>query len=377
MRDACSAIAPGRVEFLGNHIDYNGGKVLGAAIDGIVCALARPRKERTIRLFSETFEDAVVETSLDDLSRREGRESWANYPLGILRALKEASLAPPASFELILTTDLPLSAGLSSSAAVELATALALLQLGGHTLEKVELARLCRRAENEFVGLPCGILDQGVSVFGEKDHLVLIDCSRETFATLPLPSDTFLWVFDTGIKHDLVDSLYATRHEECSQALAILRKQHPALPCLAAADEKMLASIDLPETLSKRSRHVVEEAARVEKAVELLRERTKPEEIGALLFTSHESSRNLFENSCLELDFLVDDLRDRPGILGARLTGGGFGGAVLAWTDQTFTQPQADVTANSYENNFGKRPDIRKFKASEGARITDPLARPE
>ena len=231
MRDARSAIAPGRVEFLGNHLDYNGGKVLGAAIDGIVCALARPREKRTIRLFSETFEDAVVLASLDDLSQREGRESWANYPLGILWTLKEEGLSPPAGFELILTTDLPISAGLSSSAAVELATALALLQLGGHTLEKVELARLCRRAENEFVGLPCGILDQGVSAFGEKDHLVLIDCSKETFATLPLPNDTCLWVFDTGIKHDLVDSLYTTRHEECSQALTMLRKLHPALPC--------------------------------------------------------------------------------------------------------------------------------------------------
>ena len=283
IRDARSAIAPGRVEFLGNHIDYNGGDVLGAAIDGVVCALARPREERTIRLFSETFEDAVVETSLDNLSPREDQESWTNYPLGILRALKEANLAPPAGFELIITTDLPLSAGLSSSAAVELAAALALLQLGGHTLEKVELARLCRRAENEFVGLPCGILDQGVSAFGEEDHLVLIDCSKETFATLALPSDTCLWVFDTGIKHDLVDSLYSTRHDECAQALETLRQNQPDLPCLAACEAEALAASSLPEPIALRARHVVEETARVEQAVTLLEEKAPPAEIGKLL----------------------------------------------------------------------------------------------
>ena len=210
MKDFRSAEAPGRIEFLGNHIDYNGGKVLGAAINGIVCALARPLKEQTIRLFSESFENDVIETSLNDISPRKGSESWANYPLGVLWSLKEAKLAPPSGFELILTTDLPLAAGLSSSAAVELATALALLQLGEHELGKSNLARLCRRAENEFVGVPCGILDQGVCAHGEKDHLVLIDCEKENFSTVPLPQNSCLWIFDTGIKHDLVDSLYAT-----------------------------------------------------------------------------------------------------------------------------------------------------------------------
>ena len=154
MQDFRCGEAPGRIEFLGNHIDYNGGKVLGAAINGIVCALVRSRKEPTIRLFSESFENDVVETSLRDFSPRKGSEFWANYPLGVLWALKEAGLAPSSGFELILTTDLPLAAGLSSSAAVELASGLALLQLGGHELCKSDLARLCRRAENEFVGLP-------------------------------------------------------------------------------------------------------------------------------------------------------------------------------------------------------------------------------
>ncbi|MBL64094.1 MAG: galactokinase [Opitutae bacterium] len=376
MKDARMAQAPGRIEFLGNHLDYNGGPVLGAAIDGIVCALAMPREEPTIRLFSESFEDAVVETSLDDASPRKGPEAWSNYPLGILWALREKGLAPTQGFELILTTDLPLSAGLSSSAAVELATALALLQLGDHTLDKTELARLCRRAENEFVGMPCGLLDQGVSAHGEANKLVRIDCRDETFSTLPFPENTELQVFDTGLKHDLVDSLYSTRHEECGDALEALRKNQPDLPCLAAADAEALAASSLPEPIAQRARHVIEETARVEQAVALLEDKAPPEEIGPLLFASHASSRELFANSCPELDFLVDDLQGKPGVLGARLTGGGFGGAVLAWTSHEFSGEVAEQTIEAYQKTFGKRPEIHKFKVSEGALALDPLAKP-
>ncbi len=369
------AQAPGRIEFLGNHVDYNGGRVLGAAIDGIVCALASPREDPSIRLFSETFENAVVETTLDDASARKGPESWANYPLGILWALREKGLAPTSGFELILTTDLPLSAGLSSSAAVELATALALLQLGDHTLDKTELARLCRQAENEFVGMPCGLLDQGVCAHGEVDRLVLIDCRKESFSTLPLPENTYLWTFDTGIKHDLVDSLYSTRHDECRQALEALRENQPDIPCLAEASSENLSTSSLPDTLSTRALHVIEEDARVEQAVTLLQEKAPPVEIGELLFASHASSRDLFDNSCPELDFLVDDLQGKPGVLGARLTGGGFGGAVLAWTDRKFFDTLAEETVEAYQKTFGNRPKVHKFKVSHGARAIDPLSK--
>ncbi len=372
-KDARWAEAPGRIEFLGNHLDYNGGKVLGAAIDGRVSALAMPRDDGTIRLFSETFEDAVVETTLDDLSPREDHESWANYPLGILWALHEKGLAPACGFNLILTTNLPLSAGLSSSAAVELATALSLLQLGNHTLGKLDLARLCRHAENEFVGVPCGILDQGVSTHGEKGHLVLIDCRKESFSTLKLPGETYVWVFDTGIKHDLVDSLYATRNNECTEAIKRLQEQEGNLSCLAEVKAEMLSEAKLPNILSKRSRHVIEETIRVEQAIELLRSEANPKEIGSLLFASHESSRDLFENSCPELDFLVDDLKNRKGVLGARLTGGGFGGATLSWTNEAFTKSEAEGVARTYENKFGVRPEIHKFEVSDGARIITDL----
>jgi len=375
-KDFTAAEAPGRIEFLGNHLDYNGGRVVGTAIDAIVCALAKPLDNNKVRLFSETFEDAVIESTLERLDRKEGREFWANYPIGILKVLQMEGLAPPSGFELILTTDLPQSAGLSSSAAVELATALALLQLGNHNLKKDELARLCRKAENEFVGLPCGILDQGVSAHGEKDHLVIIDCSKEHFETVPMPKQTEFWIFDSGIKHDLVDSLYKTRHRECLDALDCLRKNHPELPFLAAATIPMLDSKQLPGKLKRRTRHVIEETARVDKAVKLLRSGGAPHEIGTLLFESHESSKALFENSMHELDFLVESLGTCHGVLGARLTGGGFGGAVMGWTTKQFSKSSAEKVADSYKEKFGYSPKVHNFKASDGARAIDPLKKP-
>jgi galactokinase len=223
--------------------------------------------------------------------------------------------------------------------------------------------------------MPCGLLDQGVSAHGEEDRLVLIDCLQENFSTLPLPADTCLWILDTGIKHDLVDSLYSTRHAECAQAIEVLRRGQPDLPCLAAASIDQLNSDSLPEPIAKRARHVIEETARVEQAVDMLQAKVTPSEVGALLFESHFSSRDLFENSCPELDFLVDDLRGKPGVLGARLTGGGFGGAVVAWTDHTFSESLAGKTGEAYQKNFGNHPKVHKFKISDGARPIDPLAK--
>ena len=377
MKDACMGQAPGRIEFLGNHLDYNGGEVLGAAIDGIVCALVIPREDNKVHLFSESFEGHEVIVSLDDINRQEGPLSWSNYPLGVLWALQENGLGLNCGFHLVLTTDLPLSAGLSSSAAVELATAMALLQLGNQKLEKIELARLCRRAENEFVGMPCGLLDQGVSAHGEEGKLVRIDCLKEAFSTLPFPENTELWVFDTGIKHDLVDSLYSKRHKECAQALDALRENQPDLACLAAANAKNLDTSSLTEALAMRARHVIDESARVEQAVSLLKKKAPPKEIGELLFASHASSRDLFDNSCPELDLLVDELGKHEGVFGARLTGGGFGGAVLAWTDQKFSKDLSEETVSAYQKTFGNRPKVHKFKVSEGAQAIDPLARKE
>ncbi|MEC7801648.1 MAG: galactokinase family protein, partial [Verrucomicrobiota bacterium] len=185
-KDWCFSFAPGRIEFLGNHLDYNGGDVLGMAVNAGIYCLGVPDSENKpdgntksknrFSLFSENFEDAVWEGQLDNIERQDGKFAWTNYCLGVLKELQERDLAPSEGFRLIFTSNLPTSVGLSSSAALELASALTILQLAEKSLPTKELASLCRSAENQFVGLPCGILDQGTSAFGKKDHLVHIDC---------------------------------------------------------------------------------------------------------------------------------------------------------------------------------------------------------
>ena len=206
--------APGRIEFIGNHTDYNGGKVLGAAIDRHVKVAVSRRADRQVHLRS-VVEPQPVECSLDALRPLESGGLWANYPLGVLVGLMEAGMEVPTGLNLLVTSDLPTGAGLSSSAAIELATAMALCGLHRFSLPREHLVALCRRAENHFVGMPCGILDQGVSCFGEPDHLVLIDCRDLTFTTVPLPPGVHFWIFNTNVKHRLVESLYALRHREC------------------------------------------------------------------------------------------------------------------------------------------------------------------
>jgi galactokinase len=368
-KGAVASFAPGRIEFLGNHLDYNGGLVLGAAINAGIYASATPNKGNDIRLCSESFEDAIVETNLESFSRQEGKNSWANYCLGVLKVMQDLGLAPRTGFSLTLKTDLPVSVGLSSSAALELASALALAQLADQKLDRKELVRICRRAENEFVGVPCGILDQATSAFGREDHLVLIDCEKEDFSTLPLPSNSRLWVFDSGIKHDLVDSHYAQRHDECQLALGLIQKNTGSPSCLAKANEPLLEEADLPTLVKKRALHVVREQKRVRLFHEGLQNKTNPKTLGLLLTDSHNSSSEFFENSCPELDALVQFLVECEEVLGARLTGGGFGGAVLAWTTTEFKQTEADEIANSYKKQFGHCPQTHCFTPSRGASI--------
>lgn len=371
MKGSTAAFAPGRIEFLGNHLDYNGGLVLGAAIDAGIYALANPRKDQVIRLFSESFEKAVVETTLNGFPKQEGEKSWANYCLGVLKVMMEEGLAPSTGFSLTFTSSLPISAGLSSSAALELASALAIAELANKKIPLKDLVGICRKAENDFVGMPCGILDQATSAFGKRDHLVLIACETENVSSLPMPSGSRLWVIDSGIKHDLVDSHYATRNQECQDALSLIREINPDLTCLAQADEQLIDQANLPESIRKRALHVVREQERVRLLQKGLAQKSSLPELGKLLTHSHHSSRELFENSCPELDALVQSLIKHEEVLGARLTGGGFGGAVLAWTTTEFKQTDADKITTSYERQFEHRPATHCFSPAKGASIED------
>jgi galactokinase len=366
---AACGYAPGRLEFIGNHVDYNGGLVIGAAIDRGVQVAATRRADRRVRVFSPAY-GSVVEVDLAGLAPLRGPTAWANYPLGVVWSLQKNAGAFPVGFDLAIAGDLPAGAGLSSSAALELATAVVLRELFGLPIETLALARWCRQAENEFVGMPCGILDQGVSAFGQAGRLVLLDCRAETFQPLPLPETARFWVFNTGAKHALLDSLYATRRRECEDALKVLQQFHPQARCLAnlsSADvERHRASL-IPDQLS-RVRHVTREIERVRAAAAAL-EKGDLAAVGKLLVASHQSSRELFANSCPELDFLVEHLVPLPGVYGARLTGGGFGGAVMALTNPEFTAETAAPAIAAYTKQFGHAPLVFSTRTGPGARV--------
>ena len=339
------SMAPGRIEFLGNHTDYNGGCVMGATLNMGVYAAISERDDTKIRLTSASHGNTpIVEASLDNLVPfGAGRNSWANYPLGVLKVLIDEGAKAERGFDIAFWSDLPSGAGLSSSAAIELASAKVMSIFYEKEInDPVHLARIGRLAENTFVGLPCGILDQGTSAHGRKDHLVFIDCREESFHTYPLSEGTSFWVFNTHKKHSLVDSLYAQRHDECMQARDTLQKTYNNIEhlCDLTAPQVEACELDLPAASFKRAIHVTNENERVKRAAALLAS-GKSHAVGELMFQSHESSKTLFENSIPELDFLVDALKGKDGVLGARLTGGGFGGAVVAWADHTFTEVTA------------------------------------
>lgn len=356
--------APGRIEFIGNHTDYNGGTVLGAAIDRSVWVALAPRDDGR-RRFASASEGEVVELAAGNPAKQTGAAAWTNYPLGVIAALPEFGLEAPAGFDFLALSDLPTGAGLSSSAAIELASALAFLGATNQSPDREVVVKVGRHAENHFVGVPCGILDQGVSGFGRRDHLVFIDCRGPTFSTAPLPASARFWIFNTHTKHALVDGLYAARHRECMEAARLL-----GVPLLADLTPAQLAarSGQLPPVEARRARHVVEEIARVDACVEALRAGDLGA-VGALLTASHRSSQRLFENSTAELDFLVDALVARPGVSGARLTGGGFGGAVMALTNPDFGEADARAVADAYRGRFGGELEILQTRTGDGAEV--------
>lgn len=365
---AVTSRAPGRIEFIGNHTDYNGGMVMGVAVDRGVTLEAGLHEGSKVRI-TTTHGETAIEIDLAKIVPQKGTRVWANYVLGVLSVMRERGMKLSQGVEMHVQSDLPSGAGLSSSAALELSVGLALSKLYDFPMDKATLARVGRRAENEFVGMPCGILDQGVSAFGEKDSIVRIDCAKEEFSVLPMPAGLRFWVFNTMEKHNLVESLYATRHGECMEAFRLLKEAGCAAACLAAVSPAEVRRAKLPAILEMRALHVTEEHRRVI-AMSAALEKGDTAEMGRLLSASHESSRALFENSTEKLDALVQILGRTRGVIGARLTGGGFGGAAMALAFHSFGEAEAADVCAEFEHNFpGSKPSVFSAAAGEGARL--------
>ncbi|WP_323960780.1 galactokinase [Arthrobacter sp. JZ12] len=320
--------APGRVNVIGEHTDYNDGFVLPFAIDRATLVAASVREDSTVRV-SSTFSDGdVVVAELDGLAAGDV-EGWAAYPVGVLWALREAG-HPVRGMDLLIDSQVPVGAGLSSSAAIECAVAVAANELFAVGLAGPDLALIGQRAENEMVGAPTGLMDQSASLLGKKGHAVFLDCrSRETeLVPLPLQDEGLaLLVIDTRVSHAHATGGYAARRRACEVGADVMGV--PALRDLSEADLEEASGLLDDETF-RRVRHVVTENTRVQEAVELLRAEG-PRAIAPLLDSSHVSMRDDFEISCPELDLAVDSSRG-AGALGARMTGGGFGGSAIALT---------------------------------------------
>jgi galactokinase len=319
-----SAYAPGRVELLGNHTDYNQGVVLAAAIDRGLTVSGKARADDVV---SFTSRDRA-EVRLTSVAPQE-KQRWANYPLGVVQQLQRGGYNLR-GFDASVSGDVPTGAGLSSSAAFEVATAGFIMKLHGFKIAPLEVAKLCQRAENEFVGVQSGLLDQITSVFGRADHLVYLDCQSEEVRTIPFPAGFALVIADSGMKHSLVAGEYNARREECAAAARSLGVRTLREVTPQRLDE---ARPSMDPLLYRRALHIVGENDRVWRAIAAL-QNGDAATIGQLMNASHESSRVNFENSTPELDSLTTRARSLPGVLGSRLTGGGFGGGSVSLVRQ-------------------------------------------
>jgi galactokinase len=361
--------APGRVNLLGEHTDYNDGFVLPMAIDARITLLGALNGTNEVNLYSLDFE-AKDSFSLEAITQTEIHR-WSNYIRGVCDLLQKDGYNL-AGMDIVLQGNVPLGAGLSSSAALEVATALFVDKLNDLKINKTELVKLAQRAENEFVGVNCGIMDQFISMLGEKDHALFLDCRSLDYQTVAArfeEAGCTLVVINSGVKRGLVDSEYNLRRSQCEEAVQLLKKDLPEITALRDVTIEHLDLINaLPEALRKRARHVVSENQRVLDAIEFLKA-DNLEAFGELLYASHESLRDDYEVSCSELDLLVEIARSTPGTLGARMTGAGFGGSMIILTAKSAVEELKNRVMDEYTAKTQITPEIFTFKAVEGATI--------
>ncbi len=347
--------APGRVNIIGEHTDYNGGYVLPVAINLSILAMAKKRKDRKIYLKSKNFSRKFV-ASLDELKHEE-KKDWANYPLSVAWVLEKEGIKLCGA-GIIFEGNIPVESGLSSSAAIEVLTMKILLELSGETIEEERIPILCRKAENEFIGVKSGIMDQYIITFGKKNNALFLNCDTLEHRLIPFHNirDKVIIIGNTKIRRGLAKSAYNKRHAECNEGLKILKKY------LKRKNVKNLSNINkeefekhkkkLPEVLARRCEHVIFENARVKKAVDSLK-KGDLDKLGKLMVQSHNSLKELYEVSCKELDIMVKAFLKSDDVYGARMTGAGFGGCVIALIEQKSQEEIIKRVSKEYKEKTG------------------------
>jgi galactokinase len=367
------ARAPGRVNLLGEHVDYNDGFVMPAAINRETCVAFSPSYSDQTTLIAADYNEQAVFSSetLHTKTQPDGSPlpEWARYPAGVAWALGENGLAIE-NMQAVFASNVPRGSGLSSSASVEIAFAISWQTLGKWFLSPTELALVGQRAENKYVGVNCGIMDQFASACGEKDRLLYLDCRSLAYRTLGLPGALAIVIADTTIRRKLTDGEYNKRRTACKEAVRLLKQDLPAIQSLRdveISDFNQLAT-KLPREIQDRARHVIEELERTRQAVALL-EAGELKQFGGLINACHASLRDYYEVSCPELDIMARLAQSLPGCYGARLTGAGFGGCTVNLVASEGVDIFTKALATGYEAITGLHPEIYICEASQGARL--------
>lgn len=362
------AAAPGRINLIGEHTDYNNGFVLPAAIDKYIYFVLTPRKDAEIHLQSLDLQDSY-QTDTNALAKCE-RDNWPNYLLGVVKEFKDRNIALK-GFDLTFTGEVPAGSGMSSSAAVECGMAVILNQYLNANIDKVELVKMAQHAENDFVGMNCGIMDQFASMFGKKNQLIELDCRDLHYEYVPFQLDDYvILLLDTNVKHSLASSEYNTRRQECEAGVAAIQQKYPNVKSLRDVDLSMLDACvsDKDSKIYHRCKYVIGEIARLQAACDDLRQNDL-HTFGQKMIETHWGLSKDYEVSCPELDFFVDFVKDNKSVLGSRVMGGGFGGCTINIIEKDAVEPLLQSLAPVYKAKFGL--ELKHYIAhiSEGAHL--------
>ncbi|MGC6588217.1 galactokinase [Paenibacillus sp. FSL W7-1332] len=359
--------APGRVNLIGEHLDYNGGYVLPAALEFGTTLIIRPRDDNKVS-FSSTNIPYELTISLDEDYGYKS-DQWTDYPVGVITELNKIGCNLSSGYDLLYHGDIPNGAGLSSSASIEVVTAYAFLKMEGKETDTVEIAKLSQRVENLFVGVNSGIMDQFAVANGKQDHAILLMCDTLEYELVPFRTGAYkIVISNTNKRRGLVDSKYNERRSECDRALEILQKELPALSYLAQLNPDQFASLQdsiRDETVRRRAQHVVEENQRVHDSVKALRNGDL-EAFGQFMNQSHDSLRYLYEVTGDELDALVEEAQRIPGTLGSRMTGAGFGGCTVSLVHEDAVERFIAEVGQQYEARTGLKPDFYVCGVGQG-----------